>query len=74
MNPVDGLSLLGSCFQTRVPVAVYRFFNQQLFEIHSKPLNAAHVRAGAKSRTQEELLTIDVLVLVTMKNATKCDA
>jgi predicted nucleic acid-binding protein len=44
--------------------------NSFLSEIH---LNAASVRAQAKSRTQEQLLTMDVLVLATMKNAAKCD-
>ena len=46
---------------------------KQPLEMYSKYLNAANVRACAKSRTQEQLLTMDVLVLATMKNAAKCD-
>ena len=74
MNPVGGLKqggVFGPAYLWRA--AIYTFqttYQLVLSEIH---LNAASVRAQAKSRTQEQLLTMDVLVLATMKNAAKCD-
>ena len=75
MNPVGGLKqggVFGPAYLWRA--ATYTHFkpNFQLF-LSETHLNAASVRAQAKSRTQEQLLTMDVLVLATMKNAAKCD-
>ena len=36
-------------------------------------LNAVYTRVWAQLRNQRQLLTMDILVLATMKNAAKCD-